>query len=201
MLRSTKPPKCKQCRRRLEQLRPGQMVHEECVEAYVLRLRAEMAERAKKVERAATRAQKEQGKGLRALLSEAQDAFNAYIRLRDANTCCVACGDPFEDNKPGGSMDAGHFIARSVAPGLRFNEDNVFGQHKNCNRPGGTTKGQFRLGVVARVGEARTLAVEAQVDHRAPKWDKDEVRSLRDTYRTKTKELKAHRSADMGVSE
>lgn len=191
MLVSTKPPKCKQCRRRLEQRRPGQVVHEECVESYVLRLRAEKAEAAKKKERAADRAQKEQGKGLRALLAEAQEAFNTYIRLRDANTCCIACGDPFEENKPGGSMDAGHFIARSVAPGLRFNEDNVFGQHKNCNRPGGTTKGQFRLGVVGRIGEDRTQAVEAQVDHRAPKWDKDQVRETRDTYRQKAKELKA----------
>lgn len=158
-----------------------------CAASYAKRQRLDK----EKSERAATRAQKEEGKGLRKLLSEAQEAFNTYIRLRDANTFCIACGDPFEDNKPGGSMDAGHFIARSVAPGLRFNEDNVFGQHKNCNRPGGTTKAQFRLGVVARIGEERTQAVEAQVDHRAPKWDKDQVRETRDTYRKKAKELRS----------
>lgn len=89
-------------------------------------------------------------------------------------------------------MDAGHYLARSIAPQHRFNEDNCFGQRKNCNRPGGTTRGAFRAGVEQRIGLARLVALEG--DTSVHKWDKDEVREIRDTYRKKAAELRKART-------
>lgn len=122
------------------------------------------------------------------LIAEAQAAFNAFIRARDAGLPCICCGQPFEPMKPGGSVDAGHFRSRSSAGHLRFNEDNCFAQRKNCNRPGGTTYGAFRAGVVARIGEARVAALEN--DNAPHKWTREELIAIRDTYKAKLKEMK-----------
>lgn len=145
-------------------------------------------------ERAKTRAQKEMDKTSGDLKAEAQDAFNAYIRYRDRNETCIDCGKPFEPNRPGGSVDAGHFFSRGSAPHLRFNEDNVFSQRKNCNRAGGTTFAAFRAGVVNRIGEERTQAVEALAKITPPPMKKDDYREVRDTYRRKLRALKGSKS-------
>lgn len=187
-----KPKTCayEKCGREFLPARPMQQVCGPVCAGRMVRARAAQK---KAAERSSTRAQREGMKSLRQLLAEAQEAFNAYIRERDAGRRCIDCDQPFEPNKPGGSMDAGHFRARSVAPQLRFHEDNVFGQRKNCNRPGGTTYARFRAGVEGRIGLTRLLAVEA--DNTTHKWTKDEAREIRDRYRVKLKELIAARRA------
>lgn len=184
--------RCPHCKGKLE---AGQRIHPDCIDGYAEaqaakaeRTRAKTERMAAKVEKTEIHRRKEAQKSLRELLAEAQTAFNAFIRLRDVDLPCICCGKPFEPMKPGGSRDAGHFRSRSTAPHLRFNEDNVFGQRKNCNRPGGTTYAKFRAGVLTRIGQERLEAVEASnTEH---KWTRDEVRGIRDTYRGKTKELK-----------
>jgi hypothetical protein len=143
--------------------------------------------KAKQVERRQDREQLEAMKPLRKLLAAVQIACNAYIRARDAGKPCICCGKPFEDQRPGGSMDAGHYLARSIAPQLRFNEDNIFGQRKNCNRPGGATRAAFRAGVIERIGLARVEALEA--DNAVHKWTRDELAALKKTYSAKRREL------------
>lgn len=183
---------CPHCRAKLE---TGQRIHPECIGPWsdaqaekAKRAAAKRARAAAKVERAETRRRKEAVKRMPDLIAEAQTAFNAYIRARDASKPCICCGKPFEPMKPGGSADAGHFRSRGAAGHLRFNEDNCFSQRKNCNRPGGTTYAAFRAGVVARIGEARVLALEA--DNAVHKWTHDELRAIRDTYKAKLKEMK-----------
>lgn len=139
-------------------------------------------------DRARTRQRKQAIKSLRELLAEAQVAFNAYIRARDAGKPCICCGKPFEPSKHGGSMDAGHYLSRGSSPQHRFNEDNVFGQRKNCNRPGGTTRDAFRAGVIARIGLARVEALEA--DNHVPKWTREQLIELKAIYRRKLREMK-----------
>lgn len=142
----------------------------------------------KKREREEIRQRKAAIKSLRELLAETQVAFNAYIRARDEGKPCICCGKPFEPAKHGGSMDAGHYLSRGSSPQHRFNEDNVFGQRKNCNRPGGTTRDAFRAGVIARIGLARVEALEA--DNHVPKWERQQLIDLKATYRRKLRELK-----------
>lgn len=187
--------RCDHCKQKFVPERPSQIVHVECVEAWTEaqaakreRAEAKAARAAAKVERAETRRRKEAIKRLPELIAEAQEAFNAYIRARDAGLPCICCGQPFEPMKPGGSIDAGHFRSRGAAGHLRFNEDNCFAQRKNCNRPGGTTYAAFRAGVVARIGEERVAALEA--DNTPHKWSHDELRAIRDEYRAKLKEMK-----------
>jgi len=149
---------------------------------------AKAKDRQARRERAADRTKREAMKPLRELLAEVQIACNAYIRARDAGKPCICCGKPFELQKPGGSMDAGHYLARSIAPQHRFNEDNIFGQRKNCNRPGGATRAAFRAGVIERIGLERVEALEA--DATVPKWTREELRAIKAEYAAKLRALK-----------
>jgi hypothetical protein len=120
-------------------------------------------------------------------LADVQTAFNAYIRARDADQMCICCSKPFEPQKPGGSVDAGHYLSRGSAPHLRFDERNVHAQRKNCNRPGGTTREAFRAGMIARIGLEAVEALES--DQRSRNWSIDDLKSLQALYRKKLKEL------------
>lgn len=178
------PRPCRQCSKEFVPVRPLQAVCSPICAARKVRADKESE---KKAERAMTRKRKEAIKTIADRIAEAQTAFNAYIRARDAGKPCICCGKPFEPQKPGGSMDAGHFRSRSSAPQLRFCEDNVFGQRKNCNRPGGTTYAAFRAGVVDRIGEERTAAVEAA--NFSHKWTHEELIEIRAGYIAKRKAL------------
>lgn len=178
---SLRAKKCQGCGNRFQPERAAQLVcSPECAEDFA---RAQAAKR----ERIADRAKAEAMKSLRELANDAQMAFNAYIRARDARKGCICCGKPFEEDRHGGAIDAGHFISRAAAPALRFDEHNCFAQRKNCNRPGGATYAAFRAGVVERVGLAEVLRLEGP--HAARKWTREELIAIKATYNAKRSEL------------
>ena len=187
MIQTTiRPKSCSHCSREFMPARPMQAVCSPICAAR--KVRADKAAE-KAADRAMTRKRREAIKTIADRIAEAQAACNAYIRARDAGLPCICCGKPMEPQKAGGSMDAGHFRSRSSAPQLRFCEDNIFGQRKNCNRPGGTTYAAFRAGVVARIGEERTAAVEAA--NYSHKWTHEELIEIRARFIAKRKQLEA----------
>jgi hypothetical protein len=178
-----KLPKCRVCKAEFWRWSSTQVVclTVECAAAWARRRREKLERVAAKAGRALDRAALERMKTAKQLMPEARTAFNAYIRYRDAGLPCIDCGKPIEPNKPGGSADAGHFRSVGSAPHMRFVEDNVFAQRKNCNRPGGAKFDAFKAGVIARIGLARTEAVLA--DQSVRKYTADDLRELRDHYR------------------
>lgn len=150
------------------------------------------AKKAAADDRRDTRAKLEALKSLRELRSEAQAAFNAFIRYRDrlAGYGCICCGAPLDWNssKPGGAVDAGHFISRGADIALAFDERNVNAQRKGCNRPNGTTRAKFTAGMTERWGVAVVEELEGpqSVQH----LRHDDLRQIRDTYRRKANALK-----------
>lgn len=141
----------------------------------------------KKAERAQTRARREAIKTLADWIAEVQVEFNRYIRLRDRGRPCICCGKPMEPDRPGGSIDAGHYRSRGSAPHLRFDERNCHAQRKSCNRPGGTTAASFRLGMIGRIGLAAVEALEA--DQAPRKYTVADLKALRALYREKCRAL------------
>lgn len=184
---------CKVCEKPFTPVRPLQAV---CSPRCALRKVKADALAKKAEERTRDRARKLALAKLSDLIAQAQTAFNAYIRERDEGKPCICCGKPFEPNKPGGSMDAGHYLSRGSSPQHRFNEDNVFGQRKNCNRPGGTTRDAFRAGVLARIGPERLAALENAQTVR--KWTREELIELKATYQRKARELRAAKRQQEG---
>ena len=186
--------RCPHCRGKLEQ---GQRIHAECIAPWAdaqaekaKRAEAKKARAAAKVERASIRARKEAIKTLPMLKAEAQQAFNAYIRARDADKPCICCGLPLSAGDVGGSFDCGHYRSVGSAQHLRYDERNAHGQRKQCNRWGAGRAVDYRIGLVARIGLEAVEALES--DNSPKKWTREELIAIRDAYR---KKLKGHNEA------
>lgn len=184
--------RCPHCKGKLDQ---GQRIHPECIDDYA-EAQAAKAERAEakkqraaaKVERAETRRRKESIKTLPVLKAEAQQAFNAFIRARDAGKPCICCGLPLGDGDVGGSYDCGHYRSVGSAPHLRYDERNAHAQRKQCNRWGAGRAVDYRLGLIERIGLDAVEALEA--DNQVHKFSAQELRSIRDHYRAELKKLR-----------
>ena len=184
--------RCPHCKGKLEQ---GHRIHAECIGPWAdaqaekaKRAEAKKARAAAKVERASIRARKEAIKTLPMLKAEAQQAFNAYIRARDADKPCICCGLPLSAGDVGGAFDCGHYRSVGSAQHLRYDERNAHGQRKQCNRWGAGRAVDYRIGLVARIGVAAVEALES--DNAPRKWLREELIYIRDRYRAKLKELK-----------
>lgn len=183
-----KPAKCPHCRERLAKL--GDKIHPDCVGPWYEANREKLLAKAVRAEKRQDRAKRESIKRLPDLKREAQTAFNAWIRLRDAGQPCISCGAP-PPNLAGlhAGRDAGHYRSVGSAPQLRYHPDNVHGQCVACNQWGSGKAVEYRAGLIARIGVARVEALECNNEPR--KWTHDELRAIRDEYRAKVKELKA----------
>jgi len=93
-------------------------------------------------------------------MTEAQSAFNAYIRVRDSNKTCISSGRPLQSSSIGGGYDAGHYRSRGAAGHLRFNLLNCWGQSKHDNRYLSGNVSQYRIGLIQRIGLDRVEALE-----------------------------------------
>lgn len=184
--------RCPFCKGKLD---AGQRIHPECIEPWAdeqqakkERAEAKAERMAARVERAETRRRKEAIKTIPDLIKEAQHAFNAYIRARDAHQPCICCGRPLGDGDVGGAFDCGHYRSIGSASHLRFDERNAHAQRKQCNRWGAGRAVDYRIGLVARIGGEAVEALES--DNTPRKWNREELIAIRDEYRAKLKELK-----------
>lgn len=142
----------------------------------------------KKQEREKDRKKRKELETIPELIRAAQREFNAYIRERDKDKPCICCGRPLGTGDVGGAFDCGHYRSTGSASHLRFNEHNAHGQTKYCNRHGAGRAVDYRVGLIARIGREAVEALES--DNRIHRWTRDELRSIRDTYRAKVRGLK-----------
>lgn len=113
-------------------------------------VRQDRQDRAKVREKQKTRSQ---------WLSEAQSAFNAYVRWRDRHAGCISCGSRAE-NKYGGNYDAGHFRSRGSAPHLRYHLWNVHKQCVKCNRFRSGAVSEYRVSLIWKLGHEKVEYLE-----------------------------------------
>jgi len=146
----------------------------------------EKAERIAEI--ASTKILREKLKTKRDWTKEAQIAFNAFIRTRDNGKPCICCGKPLGAQQIGGGFDAGHYRSIGSAPHLRFDERNVHGQQKQCNRYGAGRAVDYRIGLIARIGLEAVESLEA--DQTPKKYTIAELRAIKSHYVAKLKEMK-----------
>lgn len=192
MLRSNKPNRCKHCKQRMPEDKARHVLHEGCKDKWIKKELARQAARRKKdaeakakVARAQDRRRREALKTIPELKKEAQAAFNAFIRARDANQPCICCGLPLGAGEVGGAYDCGHYRSVGSADHLRYNELNAHAQRKQCNRWGAGRAVDYRIGLIARIGLEAVEALESSND--GHKWRREELIEIRDRYRAKTK--------------
>jgi hypothetical protein len=172
---------CRNCQSSFSPVRPLQVA---CSPMCSLRLvRTE-----KKEAKVQTRTRKAALKTIPDLIKEAQVAFNAYIRARDAGRPCICCGQPLGAGDVGGAFDCGHYRSTGSAPHLRFHEDNAHAQRKYCNRHGAGRAVDYRIGLVNRIGLDAVEALESS--NAVHKWTREELIEIRKTYAAKAKQLK-----------
>ena len=114
---------------------------------------------------------------------EAQAAFNAFIRERDADQPCISCG-----RFHGGQYHAGHYLSVGARPELRFEESNVHKQCAPCNTHLSGNAVLYRKGLIERLNVGVVEFLEGPHDLR-----KDTIESLQRIkahYKEKTKQLK-----------
>lgn len=154
--------KCKVCEGTYQRLRPMQKVCSPvCALTHTRDLVKKKAEREAKADRKADKAKLDAMRTKPQLTKLAQQAFNAFIRARDAGKPCISCGTPLPTDLVGGAFDCGHYRSVGSAPHMRFVEDNAHGQCKHCNRHLAGNHVEYRKGLVARIGLRDVELIEA----------------------------------------
>ena len=185
-----KPPRpkaCKNpdCRASFVPQRLGQAV---CSPKCGLAIKDVHKERARKalaqVERKAIKAAKERIKSRGDYLKDAQAAFNAWVRERDALLPCVSCGRYHQ-----GQWHAGHYRTVAGSPELRFEPLNVWKQCAPCNNHKSGDIVNYRLELVRRIGAEQVAWLEGQ--HEPKRYSIEDLKSIAAEYRAKLRELRA----------
>lgn len=167
---------CKSCGEQFEPARPLQMVCSvPCAWAYTAK------ENAKK-DRRLTREAKAKLKTRRDHERETQAVFNKWVRLRDADRPCISCGRFHQ-----GKYDAGHYRSVGSNPALRFEPLNVHKQCVPCNQHKSGNAIEYRIGLVARIGEEAVSWLEGP--HQPKKYSVEDLKEIKKLYAAKIKEL------------
>jgi len=124
------------------------------------------------------------------LKNKVQAVVNEYIRKRDSDFGyfkCISCGKL----KSIEFMDAGHYYSTKMYDGLRFNEDNIHGQCKYCNKflYGNTVN--YRDNLFFKIGPERFEKLKKAAEkykRDGYKWSMDELEKIMEEFKQKIKE-------------
>ena len=186
-----KPKKCRvaTCRASFVPSRMGQAV---CSPACALIDGPRHAPKARKaladIERKNIKVRKEKLKSRADHLKDTQQAFNAWIRARDAGQPCISCGRHHE-----GQYHAGHYRTVGANPELRFEPLNAWKQCAPCNNHLSGNLINYRISLLQRIGEEKVAWLEGP--HEAKKYTVEELKAMTAEYRAKTRELKKGEAA------
>ena len=176
---------CKVCKTEYDKKRMGQVVcSPSCALSLATRKRARAVKVAQVKDKRETKVKLEKLKSKAQWAREAQTAFNAFIRERDADQPCISCGRHHQ-----GQYHAGHYLSVGARPELRFEEANVHKQCAPCNTHLSGNAVLYRKGLIARLNNEIVEWLEGPHDLR-----KDTIESLKAIkahYMVETKHLKA----------
>lgn len=122
------------------------------------------------------------------LLTNAKNACHEYIKLRDKGKPCISCGAFWSAD-----FQAGHFYKAETYSTMRFLENNIFGQCRQCNMYKDGNESMYRVGLMNRYGEefVRQIDEIALKDKlQVAKWDREKLEEIRNYYKQRIKELK-----------
>lgn len=178
-------PRCKLCKEKTTQ-RFGLTFA--CSIDHALQIGKRRAEKLKrKAEREEKRRHREQKEKVRPLkwyADRAREACHEYIRERDKDMPCISCG-----RHHGGQNHAGHYRSAGSNSELRYSESNIHKQCAPCNSHLSGNLTNYRIGLVAKIGEEAVLALEE--NRQVRKWSKEELIEIRSYYKQKLREIKA----------
>jgi ribosomal protein L37AE/L43A len=179
MTKQPKPKPCKVCKTPFVKRRAFEVwCSPECGLELVKAKQAKDNDTKAKAARKADKAKREKLKSRADWAKEAQAAFNAFIRARDADQPCISCGRHHQ-----GQYHAGHYLSRGARPELAMNEDNCHKQCAPCNTHLSGNLVLYRVNLIQRIGLARVEALEGP--HAPIKLTIPDLKAMRDEYRAK----------------
>jgi hypothetical protein len=117
-------------------------------------------------------------------MKDAQTAFNAWVRARDAGLPCISCGTTADIQ-----YAAGHFRSAGGHPELRFEPFNVHLQcNRNCNMAKSGNLGPYRIELIKRIGQEKVDWLEGP--HEPKRYTIDDLKAIKAHYRALARELK-----------
>ena len=181
---------CKVCKERFE---PRQSFQTWCSPehgAQIARMVLDKRAKAEKVkEKRADRVKLDAMRTKPQLVALAQQAFNGFIRVRDASKTCISCGEPLQSARTGGAFDCGHYRSVGSAVHMRFVEDNAHGQCKHCNRHLAGNHVAYRMRLIERIGARSVDLIE--MDQVLRKYSKEGLLEIGRHYRAETRKMQA----------
>ena len=186
---ATKQPKAKTCKNQVcrASFVPQRLGQAVCSPKCALATADVNREKARKslaqIERREIKVRKEKLKSRADHLKDTQQAFNAWVRERDANLPCISCGRHHQ-----GKYDAGHYRTVGSNPALRFEPLNCHRQCSPCNTQLSGNIVNYRIALVKRIGAEAVDWLEGP--HEAKKYTVEELKAMTADYRAKTRELK-----------
>ncbi|QGF94488.1 recombination protein NinG [Pseudomonas sp. CFSAN084952] len=135
------------------------------------------------IERKDIKVRKEKLKSRADHAKDTQQAFNEWVRLRDADLPCVSCGRHHD-----GQYHAGHYRTVAANPAIRFEPLNVHKQCAPCNNHKSGDIVNYRIELVKRIGAEAVEWLEGP--HEPKKYTIEQLKAITAEYRAKTRELK-----------
>lgn len=183
--RQPRPKKCRACRATFTPAKSLQVAcSPKCALEIVTRRRDRERKSIEQMERREIRASKERIKPRSEHLREAQAAFNAYIRLRDAHEPCISCGRHHD-----GQYHAGHYRTVGANPELRFEEINVNKQCAPCNNHKSGDIVNYRINLVRKIGAEKVEWLEGP--HEPLRLSIEDLKQIKAKYRALVRAMKA----------
>ena len=96
-------------------------------------------------------------KTINELIKILDNKFNKLIRERDKLEPCISCGRRV-------NLEAGHYYSAGKVRSLRYNEKNVNGQCKKCNRHLHGNLIEYRKGLIRKYGEEAVNLLDIKAD-------------------------------------
>jgi len=116
---------------------------------------------------------------------KAQEAINAYVRVRDHGKGCISCDKPHNWH---GQWQAGHLKTRGANSNLRYHLWNINKQCSQCNNQLSGNVAEHERGIVARYGQERLDFLNTAP--RLKRYDDDYLIRLAAVFRKRTRMLK-----------
>jgi hypothetical protein len=143
----SKPKKCKVCRTEFKQFTTiDTWCSPDCAIELIKRNKEKKAKAEAKLIRKDCRERRIKLKSKSDWFREAQTAFNAYVRARDAGQACISC------QKPPKKKNAGHYKSVGGHPELRFHPFNNNLQCEHCNTYKSGNQIEYRIHLIDKIG-------------------------------------------------
>jgi len=145
--------------------------------------RAEIA--ASKKKRKELRQAKERIKTTSENAREAQQAVNAYVRLRDMGKPCASCDKPDDGTH---QRHASHYRSVGACSSLRFNLKNIYASCQQCNTAKSGNIMEYRVRLRKRYGEGLVEWLESQ--NGQARYSKEYLKKLKKVFSKRVRLLK-----------